>query len=743
MEGSSLTISAEERHELISSYRKLLRANSGVLNSKDIKDVRAALGISLAKSGLNRRLSGRLSIAHSLDVGRIVIEELGLGRTSLICSLLYDSIQHAGMDLQDIKRDFGESVYGIVEGLIKVSALYQRNTSIQSENFRKLLLTFAQDVRVILIIIADRLQTMRSLERYTKEQQLAISSEVSYLYAPMAHRLGLYSIKSEMEDLVMKFTDRKMYKFIAKKLNETKRARDIYINEFIQPLKKELSQHNLKFDIKGRTKTIHSIHNKMKKQKVDFEQVYDLFAIRIIIDSELKNEKADCWKAYSVVADKYQPNPSRMRDWLSVPKSNGYESLHTTVLGPENKWVEVQIRSQRMDEVAEKGLAAHWKYKGVKSDQGLDNWLANFREILENPELNAVDFIDDFKLNLYDEEVFVFTPKGDLIRLPKGATVLDFAFSIHSEVGKKCVGAKIDAKNVSIRHVLKNGDQLEVLTSANQVPKVDWLNIVVTSMAKTKLKQALREIQYKESELGRETLVRRLKNWKLELNDQILGYLVKQFKYKSPHDFFRDIALERLDVVAVKEKIQQHIKKTNEQNEPASNIRSAENFVAPSPVDYDEVGSDVLLIDQNLSDVDYSLAKCCNPIFGDDVFGFVSIKEGIKIHRKNCPNAPEMQRKYGYRIVKAQWTGEAAGENYLAAIKVVGEDDIGIVTNISQIITKEFNLKARSINVDSKEGLFEGVISFFVNNNQVLNKLIKKVKDIKGVFSVTRIDAVG
>ena len=742
MESPTPIISPQERKEIIRAYRKLLQANAGVLNSKDIKEVRTALGITLEKSGLNRRLSGRLSIVHSLDVGRIVLEELGLGRTSLICSLLYDSIRYSGMDVYDVKQEFGDSVYGIIEGLVKVSALYQKNTSIQSENFRKLLLTFAQDVRVILIIIADRLQTMRSLELYNKEQQLAISSEVAYLYAPMAHRLGFYSIKSEMEDLVMKFTDRQMYKFIAKKLNETKRARDIYINDFIDPLKKELGQHKLKFDIKGRTKTIHSIHNKMKKQKVDFEQVYDLFAIRIIVDSDLKNEKSDCWKAYSVVADKYQPNPSRMRDWLSVPKSNGYESLHTTVLGPDKKWVEVQIRSKRMDDVAERGLAAHWKYKGVKGDKGLDNWLSNIREILDNPELNAVDFIDDFKLNLYDEEVFVFTPKGDLIRLPKGATVLDFAFNIHSEVGKKCGGAIINSKNVSIRHILQNGDQVEVSTSSNQGPKVDWLKVVVTSTAKTKLKQALREIQYKESEIGRETLIRRLKNWKLDLNDQLLGYLVKHYKYKTPHDFFRDIALEKLDVVSIKEIIQQQIRKEKELNEPASSIRSAENFINPPPTEEERGGSDVLLIDKSLSDVDYTLSKCCNPIFGDEVFGFVSVTGGIKIHRKNCPNAPEMRSRFGYRIVKAQWTGEAGG-NYLATIKVIGEDDIGIVTNISQIISNELNLKTRSINVNSKEGLFEGLFTLFVNDNQILNKLIKKTKGIKGVFSVTRIDAVG
>ena len=466
-----------------------------------------------------------------------------------------------------------------------------------------------------------------------------------------------------------------------------------------------------------------------------------MFAIRVILDSDLKNEKADCWKVYSIVTDKYQPNPSRMRDWLSIPKSNGYESLHTTVLGPQNKWVEVQIRTHRMDEVAEKGLAAHWKYKGIKGDKGLDNWLANVREILENPELNAVDFIDDFKLNLYDEEVFVFTPKGDLIRLPKGATVLDFAFDIHSQVGKKCVGAKVNMKNVSIRHVLQNGDQVEIITSSNQEPKQDWLNIVVTSKAKTKLKQALREIQYKEAEFGRETLIRRLKNWKLELTDQLTGQLVKHYKYKSVNDFFRDIAIEKLDVVAIKEFIQQQARKEQEMNEVPAGVRSAENFVPPQPDDEDQLSEDVLLIDRNLTNVDYSLAKCCNPIFGDEVFGFVSVSGGIRIHRVNCPNAPEMRNKFSYRIVKAKWTGEAGG-NYLTAIKVVGEDDIGIVSNISQVISKELHLKIRSINVNSTEGLFEGTISVFVNNNQILNGLIKKVKSVRGVLSVSRIDAI-
>lgn len=743
MESRLDNIPLKDRREILTSYRNLLRASAGILKWEDVRQIRKAIELSMQKSGFERHASGKLSIVHSLEVGRITVQEVGLGKTSLICALLSEIARQSDTSVNEIRQQFGEQEANILDGLIKVFNLYQTNASIQSENFRKLLLTFAQDVRVILIILADRLHTMRSLGNYSKEEQQTISSEVSYLYAPMAHRLGLYNIKSEMEDLVMKFTDRDMYTFIAKKLNETKRARDKYIKAFIEPIKNELDKHDLKFDIKGRTKTIHSIHNKMKKQKVEFEQVYDLFAIRVILDSELKNEKADCWKVYSVVADKYQPNPRRMRDWLSVPKGNGYESLHTTVLGPENKWVEVQIRTQRMDEVAERGLAAHWKYKGVKGDRGLDMWLENIRDVLENPELNAIDFIDDFKLNLYDEEVFVFTPKGDLIRLPKGSTVLDFAFDIHSEVGKKCSGAKLNNKNVSIKHVLQNGDHVEILTTSTQVPKQDWLNVVVTSRAKTKLKQALREIQYKESEIGRETLVRRLKNWKIEINDQLIGQLVKHFKFKSVHDFFRDIAIENLDVVAIKEFIQNQARKDNEreQAESAQTIRSAENFISPLVEESDATNGEVLLIDKNLTNVDYKLARCCNPIFGDDIFGFVAVSGGIRIHRVNCPNAPDMLKKYSYRIVKAQWTGEASG-NYLTAIKVIGEDDIGIVSNISQIISKELKIKMRAISVESHEGLFEGTVSLFVNNNEILNTLIKKIKGVRGVLSVSRIDGI-
>lgn len=733
------SIPISNRVEILKCYRNLLRASSSILTWKDIKQIREAIELSMQKTGFERHPSGKLVLVHSLEVARVTVEEMGLGKTSLICALLYELVRNSETTIEEIEKRFGKVEANIMDGLIKVYDLYRTSSSIQSENFRKLLLMFAKDIRVVLIIIADRLITMRSLGKHSLEEQLSISAEVSYLYAPMAHRLGLYTIKSELEDLVMKYTERDIYKFIAKKLNETKRERDRYIKEFIEPLKEELNKHDLKFEIKGRTKTINSIYNKMKKQNVEFEQVYDLFAIRVILDSELKNEKADCWKVYSIVADMYQPNPRRMRDWLTVPKSNGYESLHTTVLGPQNKWVEVQIRTKRMDEIAEKGLAAHWKYKGIRGESGLDEWLTSVREILENPELNAVDLIDDFKLNLYDDEVFVFTPKGDLIRMPKGATVLDFAFNIHSEIGKKCVGARVNSKNVQIKYQLQNGDHVEILTSSTQAPKQDWLNIVATARAKTKLKQALREQLYKEAEIGRETLIRRLKNWKLELNDQLIGQLVKNFRYKTVHDMFRDIALEKLDVVAIREFIQAQQKK--ESTEAATpGVRSAENFVAAAKEETETADGEVLLIDKNLTNVDYKLAKCCNPIFGDDIFGFVGVSGGIKIHRTTCPNATELRNKYAYRIVKAQWTGEAGSGNYLAAIKVVGEDDIGIISNISSIISKETRVKLRSITVESNEGLFEGAVSVFVSNSLILNSLIKKIRAIKGVLSVSRID---
>lgn len=735
--GLNSAIKAEERREVQSVYRRLLQSCRPIMESDDIELIRKALNITTTNNpDIVRNEAGELKVLESIEVALVVVNELGLSRVAVVGALLYDAILEGSVSNEEVEKIFGKQVALITRGLVKVGELYNKNTSIENDNFRKLLLTFAEDIRVVLLIIANRLRTMRKLGLYKADDQQRISSEVAYLYAPMAHRLGLYNIKSEMEDLVMKFTNREMYSFIAKKLNETKRARDIYIKEFIEPLEKQLKKQGLKFEIKGRTKTIHSIYNKLKKQNTEFENVYDLFAIRVILKSELEKEKAECWQVYSVVTDKYQPNPSRLRDWISVPKSNGYESLHTTVLGPDNKWVEVQIRTERMNEVAEKGLAAHWKYKGHKGEKGMDEWLSNVREILENPELNAVDFIDDFKLDLYDEEVFVFTPKGDLRRLKKGATVLDFAFEIHSEVGKKCVGGLVNNKNVPIKYVLKNGDHVGVQTANNQEPKKDWLNIVVTSKAKSKLKQALRDIEYKEAEIGREMLIRRLKNWKYELNDQLLNLLVKAFRFKTVQDFMRAIALDKIDFSRIKEYIIS-LEKKDEEGTENEKERSAENFISGKD---DLPDDDVLMIDQSLTNVDYKLAKCCNPIFGDDIFGFVASMGGIKIHRKNCPNANDMHTKFGYRIVKAQWTS-ASANTYQATLKITGVDDIGIVTNISQVISKEMKIKIRSMSIDSHEGIFEGTLTVFVDNTNSLTTLIKKIKSIKGVYAVSRVGA--
>ncbi|MCT4647514.1 MAG: RelA/SpoT family protein [Carboxylicivirga sp.] len=732
-----MAITDKERTEIKNVYRTLLKACRPIMEEGDVQQIRKALNlVNLSGQENLRNEGGELKIIESLEVALVVVNELGLSRVAVIGALLFDSVLNGSVSIDEVEKVFGHQVALITRGLVQVGELYRKNTSIHNENFRKLLLTFAEDVRVVLLIIANRLRTMRQLALYKEEDQKRISGEVAYLYAPMAHRLGLYNIKSEMEDLVMKFTNREMYSFIAKKLNETKRARDKYIKEFIEPVEQELKKLGLKFDIKGRTKTIHSIYNKIKKQNTEFENVYDLFAIRVILESELEKEKAECWQVYSVVTDKYQPNPSRLRDWISVPKSNGYESLHTTVLGPQNKWVEVQIRTNRMNEVAEKGLAAHWKYKGHKGEKGMDEWLANVREILENPELNAVDFIDDFKLNLYEEEVFVFTPKGDLRRLKKGATVLDFAFEIHSEVGKKCVGGSVNNKNVPIKYVLKNGDHVDIQTASNQEPKKDWLNIVVTSKAKSKLKQALREIEYKEAEIGREMLIRRLKNWKFELNDQLLNRLVKAFGFKTVQDFMRAVAIDKIEMARIKDFIIQSEKKEVDTQE-IDKERSAENFIAGSD---DLPDDDVLMIDKSLTNVDYKLAKCCNPIFGDDIFGFVASMGGIKIHRKNCPNAVDMQTKFGYRIVKAQWTS-GDSTNYQATLKVTGVDDIGIVTNISQVISKEMKVKIRSMSIDSHEGMFEGTLTVFVDNTNSLTMLIKKIKNVKGVYTVSRVGA--
>ena len=665
-----------------------------------------------------------------------LLNEVGLGKAAVISVLFQDFITQKYISVEELEKTFSTNISAITKGLIRVRELYERNTSLETENFRKLLLTFAEDVRVILIIIATQLQKMRTLDSEPENMRMQVARESSFLYAPLAHRMGLYKIKTELEDLSLKHTNRDVYKEIAHKLNESKRSRDIYIHEFISPLKEKLNELGCTFEIKGRTKSIHSIYNKIKKQNTPFENIYDLFAIRVVFDVPLEKEKAACWQAYSIVADMYQPNPKRLRDWLSIPKSNGYESLHTTVLGPQNKWVEVQIRTVRMDEVAEKGLAAHWKYKGIKGESGMDEWLKNIREILENPDLNALDFMDEFKLNLYDKEVFVFTPNGDLHKLPKGATALDFAFSIHSGLGCKCVGAKVNGKNMPIKYELNNGDQVEVLTSPTQKPNQSWLQVVTTSKAKNKIRQALKEVEFKDAELGRETLVRRFKNWKIELDEGKLSRLAKKKGFKTVSDFYQELAREKLDVLAMRDAYLDLDKK--DLNPDMVEMRSADGFSKEKHGRESDNKEDVLVIGQDLKNVDFKLSKCCNPIYGDDVFGFVAVTGGIKIHRTDCPNAPQMIERFNYRIVKAKWSGKSIGSQYPITLRIVGHDDIGIVTNVTSLISKEKNITLRSISVDTNAGLFQGNLTIMVSDNKDLEQIIKKIKLVKGVKNVSR-----
>ena len=719
----------------IQLYRKLVQENEGVFSFSERKELREIIKKFLTNEKLlNENPESFLS--KKLEVCDIILREIGLGKAAVVSYLMMELAEKQLLEPSSIEKKFNISVNTIISGLQRVKGLYEKNASLETENFRKLLLTLAEDVRVILIIVAVRLQTMRNLADYPESEQQQIARESSFLYAPLAHRMGLYTIKTELEDLSLKFTNREIYKEIAKKLNETKRSRDQYISAFIEPLKEKMKETGFPFEIKGRTKSIHSIYTKIKKQNTTFENIYDLFAIRIIFDTPIEKEKAVCWQAYSVVADMYQPNPKRLRDWLSIPKTNGYESLHTTVLGPQNKWVEVQIRTERMNEVAEKGLAAHWKYKGIKSESGMDEWLKNIREILENPELNAVDFMDEFKLNLYDKEVFVFSPNGDLHKLPKGATALDFAFSIHTSLGSQCVGAKVNGKHVQIKYVLNNGDQVAVLTSPTQKPNPAWLNIVVTSKAKNKIRQALKEIEFKDAEIGRETLHRRFKNWKIEMDDGIFSKLAKKKGYKTVSDLYQAIAQERIDIHELRT---QYLDLENRENNPTIETRTAESFTKEiQQIPDNTAKEDVLVIDNDLKNVDYKLAKCCNPIYGDDIFGFVSVTGGIKIHRNNCPNAPQMISKFGYRIIKARWSGKAEGSLYPITLRVIGHDDIGIVTNITSVISKEKDVLLRSISIDTNAGLFQGTITVMVDDNKKLDFVIKKIKTIKGVKNVSR-----
>lgn len=727
----------EEHKQLILLYKRLLRLSKDTLQKDDCHKLKTHLVKVMAEGTIPRNVFQMNPIIKDMQTAVIVAEEIGMRRASILGIMLHESVKYNLCSLDSVKEEYGEDVAGIIRGLVKINELYSKSPIIESENFRNLLLSFAEDMRVILIIIADRVNLMRQIKDSPNEEaRLEVANEAAYLYAPLAHKLGLYKLKSELEDLSLKYTQHDVYYHIKEKLNATKQARDRYIEAFIEPIRKKLEDAGLKFHMKGRTKSIHSIYQKMKKQGCPFEGVYDLFAIRIILDSPLEKEKQECWQAYSIVTDMYLPNPKRLRDWLSVPKSNGYESLHITVMGPEGKWVEVQIRTERMDEIAEKGLAAHWRYKGIKGESGLDEWLNSIRETLENSD-SDMEAMDQFKLDLYKDEVFVFTPKGDLYKLPQGATVLDFAFSIHSNLGCRCTGARVNGKNVQLRQKLNSGDQVEIMTSNTQTPKRDWLTFVTTSKARNKIRQALKEIAARQTQFAKETLERKFKNRKLEYDEAILMRLIRKLGFKTVTDFYQSIANESMDVNDIIDKYLDMQKRETDQREEIS-YRSAEGFNMQQPTDAKDYKDDVLVIDRNLKGLDFTLAKCCNPIYGDEVFGFVSINGGIKIHRCDCPNAKEMRSRFPYRIVKARWAGKSQGKQYPITLRIIGHDDIGIVTNITSIINKENNILLRSISIDSHDGLFSGMLTVTVDDNAKLESLIKKIKTVKGVKQVNR-----
>ena len=726
----------EEFRTSVKIIQYLRTAIGSSLENHDEQKVRKYIHQAIVVGHVHRDVFGLNPILTSLQTAQIAVDEIGLHRDGVIATLLYGSVANDD-DHEEIDQLFGENVARIVMGLAKIQKLYEKNPVIESENFRNLLLSFAEDMRVILIMIADRVNIMRQIRDVEQEEaRHEVSEEASYLYAPLAHKLGLYGLKSELEDLSLKYLEHDAYYMIKEELNATKKSRDAYIQQFIAPIQEKLTEAGLKFHMKGRTKSIHSIWQKMKKQKCGFKGIYDLFAIRIIIDSPYNLEKQLCWQAYSIVTDMYQPNPKRLRDWLSVPKSNGYESLHITVLGPESKWVEVQIRTERMDDIAEHGLAAHWRYKGIKSGGQMDEWLANIRAALEAGD--NMEVMDNFKMTLAPEEMFVFTPKGDLFKFPAGATVLDFAYRIHSKIGNTCVGGRVNGKVVPMRQELHSGDSVEILTQSNQTPKHAWLSIVTTAKARAKIRLALKETQVKDGLYAKELLERRFKNKKIEIEESIMGHLVKKMGFKEVSDFYKQVSDGKLDPNDIIDKYVE-IRNYQENHAKEHEARSAEEFEYEGPVeDLSSQSDDVLTIDQNLKGIDYQLASCCHPIYGDKIFGFVTAGGGIKIHRTDCPNAPEMRRRFGYRVVRARWSGKGTSQ-YSTTLKVIGNDDIGIISNITSIISKEEKILMRSINIDSHDGLFSGNLVVQLEDTTRLQALIKKLKMVKGVKQVQRI----
>jgi GTP diphosphokinase / guanosine-3',5'-bis(diphosphate) 3'-diphosphatase len=719
-------------------FRKLTEKCTFLYDEKGLEEIRKAYEFSRDILGNLTFNTGEVILMHSLEVAAVVVEEIGLESNSVVAGILhnvmYEQLEKRATADQ-ITDKFGKSVTGILEGMSKINALGTDTAELHPENFRMLMLALAGDVRVILIKIADRLQAMRTFEKYPAETVRRIANETSHIYAPLAHRLGLYKINSELQDLCLKYLKSENYGEVLLKLKETETERSKFTAEFVKPIEEKLRSRGFKFEMKARTKSAFSIYNKMQKQNVPFDEVYDLFAIRVILDSQPKDEKADCWTVYSVVTDEYQANPERMRDWITIPKSTGYESLHATVMGPHKKWIEVQIRTRRMDEMAEKGVAAHWKYKGGKENKELDQWLSGIRDVLENPDVNIVDFIDEFRKNVYSEEIYVFTPKGDLKKLPKGATILDFAYDIHSDLGDKCVGGRVNDKKVTLRHKLKNGDTVAVETNNNQRPKIDWLEIVVTSKAKSRIKASLNEAKKREAANGREILVRKFKNWKIELTDEIIRKLLKHYNFKLASDLYFNISTEKIDTLQIKSLIKE---------ETRQSVQSKLDEILPVDTTRElpaENGDDFMIIENNIQNVNYKLAPCCNPVYGDEIFGFVTIREGIKIHRVSCPNAPQMIERFPYRLLKAKWRQTSTRSSFLTTLFISGTDTLGIVSEISHVIAKDFGVQMRSIHVDSDRGEFKGVLKIWVHSVEHLDFLIYKLKNMKGISSVTRGDS--
>jgi GTP diphosphokinase / guanosine-3',5'-bis(diphosphate) 3'-diphosphatase len=724
----------QEKKLILREYRALLRALKARIKPGDRKMIRQAFEMSVEAHKTMRRKSGEPYILHPIAVARICVEEIGLGVRSTICSLLHDTVEDTDITLDDIQREFGNEIAKIVDGLTKISTVVDVNASQQAENFRKILLTLTDDPRVIIIKLADRMHNMRTLDSMKQDKQLKISSESVYVYAPLAHRMGLYNIKTEMEDLAMKYLEPETYKEIARKLAETRKERTRFINEFIKPLKDKLEASDFDFEIHGRPKSIHSIWNKMKKKGVAFEEVYDLFAIRVILNSSPEKEKEDCWKVYSMVTDEYIPSPERLRDWLSNPKSNGYEALHTTVMGPQGKWVEVQIRSKRMNEIAEKGLAAHYKYKEGGADESrFDKWLSQIREVLSNQDTDSVDFLQDFKMSFLAEEIYIYTPKGDVKMLPVGATALDFAFAVHSEVGSKCIGAKVNHKLVPISHKLRSGDQVEIITSNKQKPSEDWLNFVVTAKARSKIKDALKEIKKQVAEEGKYTLQRKFEGLGVALNQHNIDELVSYYKLHSNLELFYAIAIKNIDLKELKE-----FKITGDKIDAPKPLKILEHKAEVVP-HLNKKDAELIIFGESSDKIVYNLANCCKPIPGDDVFGFVTTGKGLTIHRTTCPNATKLLSNYGHRIVKTKWAKNKE-ISFLTGLRIIGMDDVGVVNKITNLISGELRINISAITIEAKEGLFEGSIKLFVHDKEELEALVKKIKSLHGIHSVDRFE---